>query len=98
MGNPIAKLNIPPQYPSLLAKNNIQIKSIFQWSAESNHYELYLGHKEMKLNPEVYNDIKQLGRYFCLSIENDLTRTYTCANFLAQKNVDFLQKHLKKSD
>ena len=90
MGNPIAKLNIQPQYPTLLVENKIKINSIFQWSTESAHHEVFLHHEEIKLNPEEYTDIKQLGRYFCLSIQKDLTRTYTCANFLGEKNIAFL--------
>ena len=90
MGNPIAKLNIQPQYSTLLAENKIKINSIFQWSTESAHHEVFLHHEEIKLNPEEYTDIKQLGRYFCLSIQKDLTRTYTCANFLSEKNITFL--------
>jgi len=37
-------------------------------------------------------DIKQLGRYYSLTMNRSITRLYTAVNFLNQTNLTYLEK------
>lgn len=40
---------------------------------------------------EGYSDVKQLGRFYSLTINNKTTRLYTAVNFIHKTNLQFLK-------
>ena len=43
-----------------------------------------------------YQTINQLGRYFTLTLNDNVTRLYTTVNFLLEDNTNLLEKYLKR--
>jgi hypothetical protein len=53
-----------------------------------------LGSSKGKFSFERYTDVKQLGHYYSLTINNSVTRLYTAVTFLTSQNLRFSKKHL----
>lgn len=63
----------------------------------SNVYELHLKVPNSALQFTGYTEVKQLGRFYALTINKQTTRLYTIVNLFHWRNVHFLQQHLKET-
>ena len=45
-------------------------------------YEMHLKSSQASFSFMPYEDVKELGRYYSLTIDNEITRLYTNVNFL----------------
>lgn len=94
--NPIAKLDIPSCYQGLGRINTVTVDQLRLVSSGAEVYELHL-RTNGPLQFNGYTDIKQLGRFYCFTMNKNITRLYTCANFLNWENVILLKSHLRSS-
>lgn len=59
-------------------------------SEKTHIYELGLVVAGEKLAFKGYSSLLQLGQYYSLTINDEITRLYTAVNFLTIGNVDFM--------
>lgn len=86
MDDPIAKLDIPPTFDGFDAPEvECNIPQVQIVSEKGSIYQINLTRKEGA--PFVflkYRDIDQIGRYFSVSLNNNVTRLYTTVGFLVK--------------
>lgn len=91
VGEPVAKLAIPSTYEGFKEEiTNAKIGYVRKISEKTQIYELGLASKDSSLVFTGYSSIKQLGQYYSLTIDDQLTRLYTAVNFLNHRNVSLM--------
>ena len=88
VGEPIAKINIPPIYQNLEKDvYDVNLKEINVVSEVGQIYHVELEAKEGPAFKYIgYHSVNQLGRFFSLTMNKKVTRLYTSVGFLDAKN------------
>jgi hypothetical protein len=93
---PIAKLQVPEQFLNFSSESyQVQIHSVDLICSKSslNLVKLNLLQNE-RIEYKGYSELEQLGRYYSLTLNKEMTRLYSTVNFLNEGNVSFVLKAL----
>lgn len=95
VGDPIAKINIPSVWKGF----DEEEQSVFLYkmkiiNEKERIHEMYLSKLGGNFGFNKYTQLSQIGRYHSLTLNNKMTRLYTCVNFLVGENKRFMKKYL----
>jgi hypothetical protein len=91
LGSPIAKLHIPALYAGLEDDiTEVELPTVQMISDKCSIYELRLKKKEGRFEFKGYTSLRQVGRYYALTVDNKTTRLYTSVAFLDPRNIYFI--------
>lgn len=90
-GRPFAQLVVPPTFDGFttdIVKGRISF--VHTVSEKTQIFELGISVETGKLSFHGYTHVQQLGQYYSLTADDQITRLYTAVNFLTLGNVDLM--------
>ena len=96
IGYPIAKLVTPPTYSGINFEVNDGVIQFMRCISEKTQiFSIGIVQKHVPLVFFGYSDVRQLGQFYSLTIDNKITRLYTAVNFLSLANIQRMEEMLK---
>ena len=96
IGYPIAKLVAPPTYSGMNFEVNDGVIQFMKCISEKTQiFSIGIVQKYVPLVFLGYSDVRQLGQFYSLTIDNKITRLYTTVNFLSLANIQRMEDMLK---
>lgn len=96
LDEPIAKITIQSPFDGLTEdQTEVSIESFQLISPEGGIYYMRLKGINCKFTFRGYESFEQLGRFYSITLNQQVTRLYTSVNFLAKNNQKFMEKVLK---
>ena len=95
IGPPIAKLVCPSTYSGIDYEVNLgTIKYLNCISTKTQIYAIGIVQKWIPIVFQGYTDVRQLGQYYSLTVNDKITRLYTAVNFLSLSNIHRMDEML----
>lgn len=99
VGNPIAKIVTPPTFRGFEAEVcDAEVRYLCEVSSKTQIYAIGIVPKGLSFSYLGYSDVRQLGQFYSLTINNKTTRLYTAVNFLTTANLEVMSEILNLSE